>query len=173
MADAPAPEEPAAPQEPAATGETATRRSPLKCWLYGTLATLAAGGIGYGVAYGQGQGAINAVQAELDSRVKAHADEKRAWDEQMAKLRRENALLDARRTLDSALLALESNNFGIAQQRLEQAGLAIAKNAGDDSKLKAVAAKIGDYHINVTGDIREQRAGLNTLLASVDQAIGE
>jgi hypothetical protein len=149
-----------------------TTRVPLKFWLYATLATLAVGGIGYGVAYGQGRGALSAVEAELASRVKAQEEARKDWDEQLGELRRKNALLAARSTLDAALEALEANNFGIAQAQLEQAGAAIAAQAGADEKLSGVATKLKAFRIKVSADIREQKSALGALLSSVDEALG-
>lgn len=146
-------------------------RVPLKFWGYAALSTVLAGAIGYGVAYGQGRGAVSALQTELDSRLAAHEQAREDWERQLAEVRRRNALLAAKGTLHEALTALEASNFGIAQERLERVAAVIRREAGEDSKLGAVADKLGQFRISITADVREQKSSLTALLSELDTAV--
>jgi hypothetical protein len=77
-------------------------------------------------------------------------------------------LLEARRSLDQAVAALDARNFGIAQQRLKDASekISAAQPAG---RLMGLAKGLEDYRLVATDDLGAQRQQLTGYLAEFDQ----
>jgi hypothetical protein len=139
--------------------------------VYATLAALVAGATGYAVAHAKARSALSAADEREKALQSAHATGETASRKANEKLSTRVRLLEARRTLNGALLAVEERNFGTAQERLRAAGNAQLKDAGEDTALKQAAERTHAFRIGVAEDIGEQRDRLVALSREVDQAL--
>jgi len=79
--------------------------------------------------------------------------------------------LEARRLVDSALRALEDQNFGIASERLRMAATELERSAGDDDGLERLAGDLASTELGMEGDLDAQRAELRGYVHRFDRAV--
>lgn len=86
--------------------------------------------------------------------------------------RDEVARLEARRRLHLALVALDSRNFGIAQEHLTAAASLLSKSHPDKSSdLAKIAAEITGYHLKASEDVGAERDRLMGWVRRFDAAM--
>jgi hypothetical protein len=70
--------------------------------------------------------------------------------------------------MDQALVALDARNFGIAQQRLKEAGQKLAATRVTGALLE-LGKELDTYRLLATEDLGSQRQKLLELIAAFDQ----
>lgn len=78
--------------------------------------------------------------------------------------------LEARRSLDQAITALDARNFGIAEQRVRSAGRNLV-SASAEARLAELAKTFESFRLVATEDLGPQRKQLADWVTLVDQAL--
>jgi cellobiose-specific phosphotransferase system component IIA len=135
-----------------------------KPYLIGAGVVLALLAVTYGAGRLQTASRIEAAQGETK---KAEGERDQAREE-LREARRVIEVLEARRALHRALVALDERNFGIAQQKLEQAGALLAKG---DKELEALGKAISAYRLLATEDVGAQRTRVLVFATKLDELV--
>lgn len=147
-------DKPSAQAKPASTGTagkgTVTRTSAVRKWLIVVGVALLAVGIAYGAGFIVGASG----KAELEERAETAS--------------RQARLLEARRRLDLAHLALENQNFGIAEAHVRASAQKLA-DATDDGPMAELAREVAETRIGVTSDIAAQQDHVRGLIDRFDE----
>jgi hypothetical protein len=116
-------------------------------------------GTSYLLGYFRGRAALTNLAAQLDSERRSAQATQLKLSTELGTARRLSLLLDARRSVDQAITALEGRNFGVAEQRLKNAAKLL--HLGEDSAaVKNLAKAFETYHFVATEDLGTQRRQL-------------
>lgn len=141
---------------------TRTRRIKRYAWLAaGALALL---GSCYVLGYLRGHGELSAVELQNQKLSQAKVDDAKQLETERAR----SQMLEGRRCLDQAVMALDYRNFGTAQERLKQAGQRIV-GARAEGRLLAIGKELDTYRLVATEDLGNQRQKLVSYLTEFDQ----
>lgn len=151
MADEKKPSAPASAPATGAAGKGAVKKtSAVKKWLIIAGVAILALAIAYAAGWVMGARG----KAELEERAEATT--------------RDARLLEARRRLDLAHLALEHHNYGIAEAHVRGAAQ-ILDAATDDGPMADLAREVAETRIGVTSDIAAQQQRLRELIERFDR----
>jgi hypothetical protein len=156
------------PKETPASWATPPKKGS-RCWLYAIGLTATAGGVGYGVAYGQGRDSLQQVEAAALAASTARAQTERTAQAQADQHADRVRLLEGRRDLHRVLLALDERNFGIAREALERGGSSIS--AVKRAEIESIAGRFVAFEMNVSDDIGAQRSVLVQIVRDLDTAL--
>lgn len=166
-------DESTAPAASTDTARSATGTSPRMERLKKLLLGVGVGAAILGGAYGVGrlQGAAETTRVrEATGRTQAQLSDRATRAEELAARNgRRAALLEGRRQLDVALLAMDERNFGIAQHRLEDARRSLREaQPFEQPPMAAVFARLSSLNIIAAGDFADQRANILRLIQDFD-----
>lgn len=142
------------PTEPSSkdSATTKSKTGAVKKWSIVVGLALLATVVAFGVGYFLGR----AGQDELQERA--------------ATATRQSHLLEGRRRLDLAHVALEQRNFGIAEAHVRAAAQKLDAATEDGPEpMQALARQVAETRIGVTGDIAGQQQELRRLIDGFDQ----
>lgn len=124
----------------------------------------------YLTGYLHGRSGLNRLQAQLESERVAAQEHAEQLARQLDSSRRNALALDARRSLDQAIAALDARNFGIAEQQIKKAGKWLRTFSSDPSAM-ALGNTLEAFHLTATEDLGPQRRQVVDWVLQLDQRI--
>ena len=130
----------------------------------------------YGVGRAQGahevsrvEATARAAQARMDGSARNLRSQVERLEGEVGRARHATALVEGRRQLGLALLALDERNFGIAQGQIDAARAALRDVGGaDDPGLGEVARSLAGLNVIAAGDFADQRARVLAIVRAFD-----
>lgn len=146
---------------------------PVKPRRFKRYAWLVGGGVGlllvaFVSGYLTGRGELGEAETKIEKATKELAQSKAEAALDLTRERAHGQLLEARRSLDQAVTALDARNFGTAQQRLKESTLKLGA-ARVEGRLLAIAKELDATKLIATDDVGGQRQKLSALLTEFDQ----
>jgi hypothetical protein len=146
---------------------------PIQSRRFKRYAWMAGGGVGlvlvaFVYGYLTGRGELGAAEARIEKATKELTQCKVQAAQDLNQANARGQLLEARRSLDQAVSALDARNFGTAQQRLKESALKLGA-ARVEGRLLAVAKELDAIKLVATDDVGGQRQKLSALLIEFDQ----
>ena len=120
--------------------------------------------------YLHGRSEVARVSAELEAARKAVASNQVQFTERLDASKRRVALLEARRSLDQAITALDSRNFGIAERQIKTAAENLAA-ARVDAPLSDLEKTLASFHLTATEDLGPQRKQIVDWIVLLDRQL--
>lgn len=124
----------------------------------------------YLAGYLHGRSGVNQLRAQLDTDHAAARNQSEQLERQLSEAKRQILALDARRSLDQAVTAIDARNFGIAEQQLKQAGIWL-RTSNPGTPAGELGATLEKFHFTATEDLGPQRRQLVEWIAQLDQRI--
>lgn len=113
---------------------------------------------------------MNELRAQLGEVQKVAQSSQMQLSKQLESEKRHCLALEARRSLDQAVVALDARNFGIAEKQVQKAShWLVAAHA--EPRLAELAKTLETFHLVATEDLGPQRKQLADWVVLVDQLV--
>jgi hypothetical protein len=123
-----------------------------------------------GLAYGAGWLRVSGKVAVADDAARAAAASASARQVELTRTEQRLAVLEARRHLDLAELALDARNFGTAEKYLHAAG-ALLGGEGHAQELSALGRTLASAHLVATEDLGADRLRVAGWIRRFDELV--
>ncbi len=129
-------------------------------------------GAAYAVGRADAGAKTEAVRTAAAQAAESHQEETAELAAQVQTERRRTVLLEARRRIHIALIALDERNFGIASQELNGAGSMMSTVQGAaDGPIAVLATRLHGYKTVVTNDLGTQRGEIVGFAKKLDAVL--
>jgi hypothetical protein len=152
--------------------ETPTELSKARAILYATGVAHVTGGLAYGVAYAQGRSQASELRAAAEAERGKYEMRIAELEGDLSGARHQIDLLEGRRALSRATIALADRNFGSAESALRASGKTLMLSVRPDEKdLAALAKKVNEFKIQIAENTDPQRRELLALAERFDELV--
>jgi hypothetical protein len=152
--------------------ETPAGLSRARAVLYVTGVAVATGGLAYGVAYAQGRSQASDLRAAAEAERGKYEMRVAELAGDLERARHRIDLLEGRRALGRATIALADRNFGSAESALRASGALLTGSVAPEEKdLAALAKKVSEFKIQIAENTDSQRRELLALAERFDELV--
>lgn len=124
----------------------------------------------YLVGYLHGMSGVAELRAQLGEVQKVAQSSQMQLSKQLESEKQHCLTLEARRSLDQAVVALDARNFGIAEKQVQKAShWLVAAHA--EARLAELAKTLETFHLVATEDLGPQRKQLADWVVLIDQMV--
>ncbi len=127
--------------------------------------------VAYGVGRVQGCSQVRQAEGKAEEAESAKQSATSELQTELNQTRRRVDLLEGRRHLHLALLAMDNRNFGIAQSHLQNASKLLKRGAKEGSEQAKLHDRVGQLILVATEDFASQRQKVLDVIEAFDSAV--